>query len=180
MNHPVFLCFHSLKYYEDNCAQKDSRFWKKGRSPVPGPAQSKLSCGLRLSCSGVLPAKVKCSQWCRQFNHPGQLSHLWAVLRGKGFLLSPAWPLHVSACAADSHLPAKQHWSLLQPLLPMLGMLFASEAVPSPSWTSLGSTDSPCRTRTPVVMPWWHPLTSHQFCLDWESSMAVVMKAARG
>lgn len=43
-----------------NCAQKsqDNIFWKKGRSPDPGPAWSRLSCGLRLTCSGVLPVKM--------------------------------------------------------------------------------------------------------------------------
>lgn len=81
----------------------------------PGPTQSRLSCGLRLACSDVLSFKVwNVPDYGDSSTTVGSWPPLGCTQRGKG-LLSAAWPLNVSACAAASHLPTKQHWSLAAP-----------------------------------------------------------------
>lgn len=60
MRHLIPLCFHSSKCSGTNSPQKlqDNSGWQEGRSPAPTPAQSRLSCGLWLSCSGLRPVRA--------------------------------------------------------------------------------------------------------------------------
>lgn len=176
MNHTVVLCFHSLKYDDNNCAQKsqDYRFQKKERSPDPDSTQRRLSCGLRLACSGV-PVKV----WLMVET----VQPTWAAVpppgctQGEEIVLCVVQLALLSLVFPPRNAAAWLH--LLRPFLPVSGMGIP-EVVPSPSQSSPGATDSPCRIRTPVVPPWWHPLTSNQLYLHSERNMAAVMKWVGG
>lgn len=177
MNHTVVLCFHSLKYDEGNCAQKsqDYRFQKKERSPDPNSTQRRFSCGLRQAWSGVLPVTV----WLMVET----VQPPWAAVpppgctRGKR-LSSVCFSFELFPLIfPPSNTGAWLH--LLHPFLPVSG-IGIPEVVPSPGQSSPGATDSPCRTRTPVLPPWWHLLTSNQLCLHSERNMAVVMKTVGG
>lgn len=160
MNHAVFLCFHSLKYAEDNCTEitgQDNRFWKKGRSPDPGFTQSRLSCGLRLACSDVLLVN-------EMFPVMETVQPPWAAVPPLGctqgekvFYLQPDLSVFQLVLLPLIFPPNNTGawFRLLHPLLLMSGMLLGvPEDVSSLSQARSGSTDSSCRTRTPVVPPW--------------------------
>lgn len=70
-----------------------------GKSPSSAPAQSSLGHGLRPGCTRLYWIRAWNPQWWIWSNpvRP-QLQHL-LVLMGKCLLLSPAWAIHVSACA---------------------------------------------------------------------------------
>lgn len=64
MCHSVSLCFYSFKYNRENSPQKSGNNGgcQERSPPAPAPDQSRLSCELRLSCSGLHPLRASPTQ----------------------------------------------------------------------------------------------------------------------
>lgn len=105
MRHLISLCFHFSKYSEVNSPQKlqGNSGWQEWRSPAPVPAQSRLSCGLWPSCSGLRPVRVRTSLMLKTAQPPWASAPLQFFSWGKGFSLTLTWASHVSGAAATSY-----------------------------------------------------------------------------
>lgn len=143
----VLLCFTQWQNYSCWQGPPEAQPWSQ-------PDCSELHLSL-LGCETV-PGR-------RWPNLPGSCLRGWAIFMGKKaplYLQSELLMCQLVLQSSCYTLLWRAWLHLLHSLPSVSGILLdAPEVIPSPSWSSLGPTASPCRVRTSAPLSQWSPQT---------------------